>query len=138
MTPGVPFVDAAAVVHGYPARVLAVWLRTAWRNGGFDALPPPDRGVVEATIRGIELAGEYWYRRRPSASVADVGNLPTPPAEAVVPSEHELTVTQAAAMLGVTTRRARQLAPLLGGRKAGGVWLLDAAAVAAEAERRAS
>ncbi len=40
-----------------------------------------------------------------------------------------MTITEAAAVLGVTDRHTRRLAPRLGGERIGGRWLLDAAAV---------
>lgn len=40
-----------------------------------------------------------------------------------------VTIAQAADMLGVSERTVRRLAPGLGGRKAGAVWLVDEAAV---------
>lgn len=41
-----------------------------------------------------------------------------------------MTTTEAAQLLGVSDRTARRLAPGLGGRRIGGRWHLDAAAVA--------
>ena len=42
----------------------------------------------------------------------------------------------AARMLGLTTRQVRRLADQLGGRRIGGTWVFDRAAVSAEAIRR--
>jgi hypothetical protein len=70
-----PFIDPPpAIVHGYAARDLAIWLRRAWDRGDFGRLPPDGREQVYATIRAIEYAGEAWQRRR----VAAVGNSATP------------------------------------------------------------
>ncbi len=69
-----PFIDPPpAFVHGYTARALAVWLRTAWERGDFGSLPADGREQVYATIKAVEYAGDAWMRRRVSA----VGNSET-------------------------------------------------------------
>ncbi len=139
-----PFVDPPpAIIAGYPARVLAVWLGRAVARGAFDELQPVERRHVLAAVRAIELAGEAWYQRRPSAvieDIADLGNSETLLAEIGARSSHgdHCSIDEAAAALGVSARRARQLAAAGLGHKVGAVWVVDRGALLAELERRAA
>lgn len=68
-----------------------------------------------------ELAGAV------ADAVAAPGHTDTPQGG---PVEADLVnIEHAAAALGCSTRTARRLAPTLGGRKTGGVWLLDRQAI---------
>jgi hypothetical protein len=51
------------------------------------------------------------------------------------PAPELVSVEEAAVMLGVSTRQARRLMPLLGGRKVGRVWTIDRREIAAYALR---
>lgn len=132
-----PFYDPPpAIVHGYAARALAIYLRSAWERGEFSALPADGREDVRLTISAIAHAGEAWYRRRPSAHGSAEAFAP----EMQAPSDHDvfLTVDEAAGLLGLTPRRVRSLAAAGLGVKVGGVWMLDAEQVELEAKRRAA
>lgn len=124
------FVSDAAVVGGYPALLAAVVLRRYARRGGFDRLHPDDRAELLATIAAIERAGNAWWERAR-------GSTEAPRAEIGPFSGEQMIAEEAAVVLGVTTRRVRQLAPVLGGSKAaGGRWVFESAAVLAEVARR--
>lgn len=131
---GVPFLDPpGAFVHGRAAVGMAWLLRRAANRGDLAGLP---EGVYEETlaaIQAVDLASMAWNRRTAAAN----GRTAAPAAPNRSPSIHAtLTVDEAARMLKLSTRRARDLAAGGLGRKAGGSWLLDPAAVQAEAERR--
>lgn len=125
----VPFLDSAAVVHGYAARSIAVLLR------GVDvgAIPAGGRPQVEATIEAIELAGAAWARKQ---TIAAVGSSEVVEAEVGAQCAQEFSVSQAAVLLNLGERRVRSLAACGLGRKVGSVWVLDAAAVLVEAKKR--
>lgn len=61
------------------------------------------------------------------APVADAGQADSDPGPLVEPEG--MTTTEAAALLGVSDRTARRMAPRLGGRRIGGHWLVDRLAV---------
>lgn len=94
---------------------------------------------LDAIRDAVALA--QWARRRdglaPSARLAALAALVTDSGHADSPDDPAaddgpmsyLSSDEAAAALGVSPRTARRLAPELGGRKVGGTWLLDAAAV---------
>ena len=67
-----------------------------------------------------------------AAPVAADGHADSP-ADPVVEAE-AMTTDEAAALLGVSDRTARRLAPQLGARRVGRAWLLDRAAVLEHAE----
>jgi acyl-CoA synthetase (NDP forming) len=52
------------------------------------------------------------------------------------PSVYELDSTEEAAVIGVSTRRVRQIAEQLGGRQVGGRWLFERAAIEEHADGR--
>ena len=130
-----PYLLDVALVSGASARVLGPMLRRASTAGTFDSLPVDVRAQVEATVRAIEIAGRGAAMRD---RVAAVG-MPTEPPVSVVGacSADDLSIDEAARVLGVGERRARQLAPALG-RKVAGVWRIDRYLVEQEAARRAS
>lgn len=136
MVDAVGFVEGAALVSGYPARVLGLVARAAFDRGAFDGMPEVGRLQVVSAIRALERAGELWLSVADEVPVTDVGNSETWPAEIGAGSSDDLSSAQAAVMLGVSERRARQLAAGGLGRKVRGQWRVDRAEVLAEVERR--
>ena len=70
----------------------------------------------------------------PSRRVNALARLVAAPRQSDTPDEpigepESMTTTEAAALLGCSTRTATRLAPKLGGRLVGGRWLLDRQAV---------
>lgn len=130
-----PYV-AGAVVAGVSAHVLDRILAQPNVAQVLRCLPSWMGPEVEATRRAIGRAARE-YERLP---VAVDGTAETPPVEVGPPSEREIGMftNEAAALLALSERRVRQLAAGGMGRKAGGRWLLDRGAVAAEAARRRS
>jgi hypothetical protein len=115
---------ALRVVDRHLARTLApvLWSLPLWL-----------RQAVEEYQAEIRLGAQIYE----SLPVAAGGNSETPDAE-MPPSwmETEVGTREAAELLGVSARRARQLAAGGLGRKVGSVWVLDRALVVAEATRR--
>ena len=131
---GVPFLDHGAIVHGRAAVGVAWLLRRSIDRGGLDGLP---EGVYEETlqaVQAVDLAAMAWTRR----AAAGFGRTAARPTADASVSNHAdtITVDEAARMLKLSLRRTRDLAASGLGRKAGGTWLLDPAAVVAEAKRR--
>lgn len=120
----------SAVVAGYAAAVLGRYLARAAAEGAFAGLGDPDR--VLGAVRDLQRAGEAWRRAVDEAS--DHGSTETAVAATPPPSEH-MGIDEAAGVLGVSRRQARNLAPSLGAKVAGR-WLLDRGLVAEEARRR--
>lgn len=134
----VPFVTGAAVVSGPAAKVLGSFCRRALDAGVFDSLPTEVFDDVAATVAAVELAAQSAVvHDRVAANGNHDGNSETPRAPASAHSADELSIDDAARVLGVGVRRARQLAPALG-RKVAGVWLIDRHLLEREAARRAS
>lgn len=136
---GVPFLDGgAAVVHGRAATGVAWLLQRAVERGETASLPDAVRAETLAAIQAVDLASRAWARRQTTAvSTADCGSSAARPAPDPAHSNDDLlTTAEAAEMLGVKERRARDLAASGLGRRVGGSWVLDRAAVEAEAERR--
>jgi hypothetical protein len=105
------------------ARALALAVRTARRDG--IGLPAEVAQLVEA----VDAEAAEAMSARGHADVRDTAVLSESPASELV------SVEEAAVMLGVSTRQARRLVPLLGGRKVGRVWTIDRREVAAHALR---
>ncbi len=124
------FVDAAAVVSGFPAVLVGVGLRDLARKGFYDGVEPTARAELLALISAIERAGRTWQARADAAA----GNPETSRPE--IGADSAMTAEQAAGVLNLSARRVRQLAPVLGGSRAGGRWVFDRTAVLAEWERR--
>ena len=135
---GVPFLDGgAAVVHGRAAIGVAWLLQRAVERGETASLPDAVRAETLAAIQAVDLASRAWVRRQPSAvSTSEFGTSAARPAADPASSTHEITTAEAAEMLGVGERRARDLAASGLGRRAGGRWMLNRARVVAEVERR--
>lgn len=75
----------------------------------------------------------------PVAAVDALALLVAAPGQSDTPDEpigepESMTTTEAAALLGCSTRTATRLAPKLGGRLVGGRWLLDRQAVTEHTE----
>lgn len=94
--------------------------------------------AVAAAAEAIRAAQRYralcgmppsaaWARLAVVLDVADLGH----PDSAPGPVRHDegMDAATAAGLLGCSERTARRLAPSLGGRKQGGVWVLDSLAV---------
>ena len=84
-------------------------------------------------MRSIERAGQASF----DAGASDLGTTEVVGAEARSGWSHdEISIDEAAGILGVSPRRVRTLAAGGLGRKVGSRWLIDRAAVLAEVERR--
>lgn len=123
------FIKEGAVVSGYSALLVGVALRKLARDGSFDRVEPGARAELLALISEVERAGQAW---RTGALPRD-GSVEAPVPE-IGPSS--ISAEHAATLLRVSPRRVRQLAPVLGGVKAGGQWAFQRDAVLAEAKRR--
>lgn len=147
--PAVPFITAAAVITGPGAVGVGYLLAYAQRRGGLAGLPEEVYAATMAAAQAIDLASRAYTRR-----VADVGSRngssATPSGAPAARSGHDegaevmtgagdyLPVSAAADLLGVSARRARDLASGGLGTKVGGRWLLTRELVEREAARRAS
>jgi hypothetical protein len=150
--PPVPFVRGA-LVSGAPAHVIDRVLRSPNVARVLDNLPPWLRAEVELTARAIRLAAQEWE----ALPAAPERNGETPQDEAgagfgVVPEwsppgsqtggvdpDRRLGTAEAAGMLGVSLRRAQQLAAGgIGAKDVDGRWSLDRTAVVEYARRRAA
>jgi excisionase family DNA binding protein len=121
------YLRQAAYVDGVVAHVLAELLATPAARRYLRSRPATLQGDIERAIVAIrQAAGAYEKTLGPAS--AD-GSAETPLAEIVQPFDREITTREAAALLGVTERRVRQLAAGGMGRKAGSQWLLDRTAV---------
>jgi hypothetical protein len=121
-------IEGVAVVSGSAAWWIAKLLTRHCRDDLAD-LPPKVRAPLEDAIENLRLAGER-------CAISARGNQTGHSAEVAVSSNHddELDSAAAAAMLGLSARRVRQLAKagLLPGRlKAGRCWSFDTDAVSA-------
>lgn len=101
----------SVLLTGEAVAAVAAALRVAQRERARNALPP--------------LAA--WARLAVVLDVAEVGHPDSLPG----PARHDecMDAATAAGLLGCSERTARRLAPSLGGRKQGGVWVLDSLAV---------
>jgi hypothetical protein len=124
------YIEGGALITGYPAVLAAIGLRDLARRGYFDRVEPGARTELLTLITDIERAGQAWR-----ASVeTHAGNPETARPEIV--AESVMTAEQASTLLGLTARRVRQLAPVIGGHKHHGRWTFDRSAVLAEKQRR--
>ena len=140
-----PYVDAAAIVTGWPAYVLA---RLLPRDRGAerllrDGLGDRQRDVVLAVVDAIEQASAAWEadatahvtatdHGRTAAddgSAEPVGPRERPPS---APMTETVSTSRAARALHVSDRRVRQMIDLgeLPARREGRQWRVDAAALA--------
>ncbi|WP_431900227.1 helix-turn-helix domain-containing protein [Nonomuraea sp. bgisy101] len=118
------YVDGA-VVDGFAAycldRILARHLPALLAHSN---LSPTQRAQLESVKADIRKASRRWEA---SITSADVSAETTSPE--ITPSSEWVNTEQAATLLGMTPRRARQLAAGGLGVKVRGTWLLDRAAV---------
>lgn len=121
------YVEGAALVEGVAAHVLAELLATPAARRYLRARPPSLQGAIEEAVTAIRQAACAY--EAVLAPTSGSGSAETPLAEIVRRFGEEITTGQAAVLLGVSERRARQLAAGGMGRKAGRTWLLDRAAV---------
>lgn len=100
------------------AQLVKVGIRSAWRDDGITPSP-----------RLRQLADLLADAARDTAASGHpfVGAGLTPASSSL----DEITTTEGAAMLGVSKRQMRRIAPLLGGRHAAAGWLVRRGAVAA-------
>jgi hypothetical protein len=129
-----PYVEGA-LIEGFAAhvfdRVLARHLPAYL--GPFSA---EQRAAVDAARAAVKRAADR-YEQRPLSAVN--GSAATQGAETSADSAHEwISTSEAAVMLGVHERRARQLAAGGMGRKIGRAWLLDRSMVLAYRDERRS
>lgn len=119
----------AALVDGTAAVIIAAVLKRHLPTY-LAALPVPVRRDVDQAYDALQRAA--------AAHRAARGNTATPstPVDEDSDQQQGLTTEQAAPLLGVKPRRARQLAAAGLGRKVGPVWLLDPDQVAAHAAAR--
>lgn len=128
-----PYVEGA-LIEGFAAHVLD---RVLARHlpAYLAAFPAGQRAELDAARAAIRRAADA-YERRPLTSVS--GSPETHGAETTADSPHEISTSEAAVILGITERRARQLAAGGMGHKAGRAWLLDRSAVLAYRDERRS
>lgn len=93
-------------------------------------------GALDAARYCVDVAQRARARNGlpPSVALARLAEALAAPGQEDNPDEPAgqpdlVTTEEAAEMLGVSLRTARRLAPLLGGRRIGGRWLLDRQAV---------
>ncbi|MFM9595794.1 helix-turn-helix domain-containing protein [Streptomyces scabiei] len=123
-----------ALVQGVSAHVLARVLASPNVEQVLRSLPLWMQPELEETRRAIRQAAREFE----ALPVAVDGSEETEVPEVEAPLRHEITTGEAAALLGLTERRARQLAAGGMGQRRGGRWVLDRSAVLAYAERRRS
>lgn len=128
------YVEGAALVEGAAAHVLAELLAIPGVRHYLRGRPPELQGAIEEAVTAIRQAARAYEQARASASA--FGSAETALAEIVQPFEREIVTREAAALLGLTERRVRQLAAEGMGRRAGGRWLLDRTAVEEYRRRR--
>lgn len=126
-----PYVEGA-LIEGFAAHVLD---RVLARHlpaylGRFSA---GQRAEVDAARTAIRRAADA-YEQRPLIAVS--GSAETHGAETSADSAHEISTSEAAVILRITERRARQLAAGGMGRKVGRAWLLDRSLVLAYRDER--
>lgn len=124
---GIPFTPGAAIIDGRKAYLLAALIRDVDLPAAAGRLNPEDRTAALDAVDAIRIAGAVWQR-----SVSSERNDETSSEPDAAPSDADdrMTVKEAAVRLGITERRAQQLAPKLGGVKGpGGVWQIPRQAV---------
>ncbi len=118
----------ALLIAGDDLALIAYAVRRAVRGRASDRLSPIPRldALAEALAASAAL----------TSPVAATGHADT--AAHPTGDDGRMTTTDVARMLGCSERTARRLAPGLGGRRIGGRWHLDAAAVAEHIAGQAS
>lgn len=134
MSRAVPYLEHGAIIHGRAATGVAWLLDRAVNRGDLAGLPETVREDTLLAVEACRLAARAWACR---SAAAEFGTSAARHDDGGASSAHEvLDVTTVAELLGVGERRARDLAAGGLGKKLGGRWVFDAAAVAAEAEKR--
>jgi hypothetical protein len=135
-TPTPPYV-AGALVRGVSAHILSRLLRSPNARRVTDNLPADLRAEFAATAKAIHRAALEYEALPVSPERSDEALI----SETVAASDRVggwLTTGQVASRLGVSIRRAEQLASAGMGHKVGHIWRLDPTAVHAyERERQA-
>jgi hypothetical protein len=121
-----------ALVQGVSAHVLARVLASPNVAEVLRSLPPWMRPELDETCRAIRRAAHEYEQLAPAVDGSEETEIP----EVAAPLGHEITTREAAVLLGLTERRARQLAAGGMGQRRGGRWVLDRSAVLAYAVRR--
>ncbi|PBC79897.1 hypothetical protein BX265_4726 [Streptomyces sp. TLI_235] len=126
-----PYVEGA-LVSGVSAHVLDRILASPNVSHVLASLAPWMRPEVEQTRRAIRRAAKAYEALPRAASGSTEADAP----EVGPGLPHEITTTEASALLALSERRIRQLAAEGMGRQFAGRWLLDRSAVLAYADRR--
>lgn len=129
------YIESGALVCGSSALLLSRILRSA--NVATVVSNPPgwvDRADLHAQVAAIHRAAEAFE----TASSAHERESATPLGAVTAELDTGWPVRRAATYLGLSPRRVQELAPELGGRRAGRrQWVLDPVAVRHEKKRRA-
>lgn len=137
------YVEHVALVSGFEAYVLGRILREEVRTGRLVRmrLSEDHQERVERSVHRLERAGEAWQREAEAEAISDDRKSQGPRSEMARGSKHAdakdglVSAAEAAALLGCTDRRVRQLADELGGRRLSGRWQFPRAAVLAYRDR---
>lgn len=135
---GSRYVAGVALVGGEAAAVLYGVLTSRHVAEMLTAMGARDPGLgveLEAVRDALQRAAAEDRRRRVSGDGNADGSAETWPGPDDPRSPHEIDTSEAADLLRLTPRRARQLGPILG-RRCGGRWLLDRRAVLDYAQQR--
>ncbi|MFG1826733.1 helix-turn-helix domain-containing protein [Microbispora bryophytorum] len=124
-----------ALVSGFAAHVVDRLLAT-YLPGYLRAMRPEQRAAVEETRVAIARAADAYLTSDISAGVSD--ETPGGEISASSAAEEWITTAEAAVLLGMTPRRAQQLAAGGLGIKRGRSWLLARSAVLAYRKERRS
>lgn len=120
-----PYVSEAAIASGFAAHVVDRIL-AAYLPPYLMAMDEQQRAEVIAFRDAVRRAADA-YLARPRTDIADI-----PQTDMGASSNREspsVTASEAAALLGITTRHARRLAAAGLGRKVAGRWVLNRDAV---------
>lgn len=120
--PPIQRLGPAILLQGAAIDAVAYAIKVAQRSRRRNGLP--DSGALAALGRAFEnlsAAGQSDSTTDAEGDTEDVNEW--------------ITATEAAPLLGCSPRQARRLAPSLGGRLAGGRWLLDPQAVREHIDR---
>ncbi len=130
------YVEGALVTGfaAYALHALMVSPRVAEQLDRMAQAQPWIRPELDAARRALRRAAAEYE----ALPVAVDGSAAEQLAEAAASSVHEIDTAQAAALLGLSERRIRQLAAEGMGRQVGGRWLLDRGLVLAYGHRRSA
>ncbi|MEU3168958.1 hypothetical protein [Streptosporangium sp. NPDC006930] len=122
------YVDGAALVSGHAADILNRILSAPLVAKPLDRLSDPE---VEAMREAIRRAAKAYAQAGPDERNDETSDDPTGPQWG-----EEISTDEAARVLGVSRRRAQQLAEGGMGRRVAGRWRLDSLAVLAYRDER--